>query len=259
MQYLIWELEIAPDTGTPHVQGYVRMNNRQRLTQMKTHICQTAHLEIARGSEQENKDYCSKERNGDDWGEFGEFDQLQRPGRRTDLEDITQQIIQGAPLREIALKYPSQWVRYHQGLQSLHRMSLPEATTCRAISTTILWGVSGVGKTHRVRTTFPNGYVAIPGRDPWASYLNQEVLIFDEFNPDLWPIQMMNHYLDKWPLQLDSRYYNKVAHWTKVFIISNINPKDWYALQLPELRQAFFRRISYTIEIKDRNQELLLI
>jgi len=259
MSYLVWEKETAPTTGTIHIQGYLRLQTRLRLNQVKALLKQDAHLELARGSEEQNRTYCSKERDGIDWGETGDYEPDLRQGKRSDLEEIAQEVIAGTGMEEIALKYPTQWIRYHQGLQNLHQITMSKAPTSRTVTTTILWGASGVGKTHRVRTAYPECYVVIPGRDPWANYTGQETILFDEFNPEEWKIQMMNHYLDKWKLQLDSRYFNKQAAWNKVFICSNLNPSNWYNMYQEELRSAFYRRITYTIEIKDRNQELLLI
>lgn len=73
MSYLVWEMETCPTTGTPHIQGYVRTVQRKTLRTMKALLHETAHLEPARGSEEENRNYCSKDRQaaGLDWGEEG--------------------------------------------------------------------------------------------------------------------------------------------------------------------------------------------
>jgi len=59
--YLVCETEIAPETGTPHVQGYVVFENALSL---KSVSClpgmSSAHLDAARGNPIENRTYCSK-------------------------------------------------------------------------------------------------------------------------------------------------------------------------------------------------------
>jgi hypothetical protein len=58
--YLIYGREIAPTTGTPHLQGYICMVDRKRVTGMRK-IIPGAHFMAAKGTSQENIAYCSKE------------------------------------------------------------------------------------------------------------------------------------------------------------------------------------------------------
>lgn len=260
MAYLVWEVETAPTTGRRHIQGYVRMRERRTIAIMKIILNDnTLHLETAKGSEYQNRLYCTKEEG--ERGEEGDYDPEQggRQGRRTDIEQVTAAIKEGMPLAEVATTFSEAWIKYHSGLTSLALLTGPSPPTRRSVTTTVLWGSSGVGKSHRVRTTYPEAFIATPGRDPFGSYLRQEVLVFEEFEPDSWPIRKMNLLLDVWSCELDSRYHNKKAWWNKVFILSNSPSSTWYPLEAPELKAAFARRLTYEIEIKDRNQEILLV
>lgn len=259
MAYLIWELEICPTTGTPHVQGYVRFNNRMRFNQLQALLPHGAHIEPARDPEHVNKAYCSKDRRGDDWGEFGNYIPEMRQGRRSDLSRVAEQVQQGTSMREIAEAYPEQWIRYHAGIESLRRKLQPVPPTKRTITTIWLWGVSGVGKTHRIMMSYPDIYVTADGPDPFGDYAGEKEILMDEFSDQDLTIRAMNKYLGGFRTPIRSRYWNKTPLWEKVFITSNAAPETFYSMEPPELRTAFFRRISSIIEIKDRNQELLLL
>lgn len=50
-------------TGTPHLQGYLELNTRSRLTELKRILPRTWHLEPARGSGEDNFAYCTKDNN----------------------------------------------------------------------------------------------------------------------------------------------------------------------------------------------------
>lgn len=58
-KYAIFGREKCPETGKPHLQGFVSCNQQKLLTTMKK-LFPRAHLEITKGTPKHNKDYCSK-------------------------------------------------------------------------------------------------------------------------------------------------------------------------------------------------------
>lgn len=55
--YLVFGEEIAPTTGTPHLQGYVQMKKKMRLAQVKKFISPRANLQNSRGSPEQASAY----------------------------------------------------------------------------------------------------------------------------------------------------------------------------------------------------------
>lgn len=53
--------EVAPTTGTPHLQGYVRFKKPQRFSWWKNQF-PTAHVEMRHGTEMEAWTYCAKDK-----------------------------------------------------------------------------------------------------------------------------------------------------------------------------------------------------
>lgn len=260
MHYIVWEMETCPSTGTPHIQGYVRMKTRRLLSQMKLAIHQTAHLEPARGTEEENLKYCSKEREaaGLDWGEDGQFEPDQgKQGRRTDITQAVTALKEGG-IKKVQQEYPEIYVKYHCGLEKLEKSLDPPPQDLRNVTVTILWGPPGVGKTWRVFNQCPSAFKVRPGRDPFSSYNKQTTIVFDEFDYEKWAIETLNEMVDKYPYEIDCRYANKFAYWTHVIFISNVNPLHWWQYQTEIKRTAFFRRISEIIEVTSQTQEILI-
>lgn len=64
-EYMVCQIEKAPTTGQLHIQGYIWFQSARTLQSVKNKIKEwcgiEAHLEKARGSPQQNKDYCTKE------------------------------------------------------------------------------------------------------------------------------------------------------------------------------------------------------
>lgn len=266
-EYMIWQVEVGTGTGRPHVQGYVRFKTDKKLADVKNILFDDenddVHLAMARGNEQQNKEYCSKEGAGGrmlgfDVMEYGKFDpKAGTQGRRSDLEDVTDLIVQGASMRDVASEHPASYVRYHQGLEKFQRVVAEEPPRERTVTVWVWWGPTGTGKTHRAMTNFPDIYGVVPGRDPWAGYSGQAEVLWDEFDYSKWSIQEMNRYLDKWKLQLDRRYLNVHAAWSLVILCSNSRPESWWPEQANSLlMNAFLRRISRTTYVADQQQEV---
>ena len=110
--YLVFGREVAPTTGTPHLQGYVRFNTRKRFACVRRLLPQ-CHLTSARGSPQQNRDYCCKD---GDYEEFG-VSPITAQGRRTDFDRYVEwiQSLPGQPTeRELILHNPSSTEDMHE-------------------------------------------------------------------------------------------------------------------------------------------------
>jgi len=260
MHYIIWEMEICPTTLTRHIQGYVRMKTRRILSQMKAALHGSAHLEPARGSEEDNRLYCSKDREiaGQDWAEEGCFQpEAGMKGRRTDLTSAVEALKEGG-IKQVQEMFPETYVKYHCGLEKLEQSLDPPPQDLRNVKVTVLWGPPGVGKTWRVFQQCPKAFKVHVGRDPFGNYRKQETIVFDEFDHEKWPVEQLNEMVDKYPYEIDCRYANKYAYWTHVIFISNINPVYWWQYHQEIKRQAFFRRVSSVIEVTDQTQEIIV-
>lgn len=121
-KYLIFGREVAPETGTRHIQGFIHLGNAREFNSVKNIVGPTAHIERAKGTDKQNQTYCKKD------GDFEEFGEPTGQGHRGDLEEITSAIVNGASDRELAENYPSSFVRYHRGFQAF-RLALATPRT----------------------------------------------------------------------------------------------------------------------------------
>jgi len=251
MAYLVWQLERGAN-GTLHIQGYCRFIRKYRLRTLHDWISPRAAVLLARGNEQQCKDYCTKEESrvsvGEEHGEFNP--NAGKKGHRSDLDEVSAKCAAGVPLQRIIAEHPTAWIRYSQGIADLHEKLAPELPPARDVTVQVLWGPSHTGKTHRILTNTvlrrTGGiYVVKPGRGPWDRYHGQATILFDEFNWRKWEIYEMNQYLDKWTTSLDCRFRDKSAVWTRVVICANSSPTTWYADAEMEVLLAFRRRLGH--------------
>ena len=257
MAYMVYQREVAPTTGMPHWQGYVRFYTRKRMSTVKELLGrQDAHLEKARGTEEANRTYCTKEGGIMRSGDLGTYDANQGKGQghRSDLEAIGDKLKAGVHLNVIASEHISDYIRFHSGIEAAALRVAPMPPTERPVSVTVLWGATGVGKTHRVLHQYPDAYPVTPDH-PWDFYTNQSVVFFDEFDYSRWTIQQMNRYLDKWRVLVDARYHGKYGVWTRVIICANSSPLSWWPNADQPLVDSFRRRIAgHSILVLSREQ-----
>lgn len=107
MEALIYQGETAPTTKKDHWQGAVIFNKRLRLKQVKeTMDCPSCHFEVAKGTPDEIRKYCTKEdtrREGcepviHNWPE-GKKSQ----GKRSDLDKAAAAVKEGKTDREVRI------------------------------------------------------------------------------------------------------------------------------------------------------------
>ena len=109
-------------------------------------------------------------------------------------------------------------------------------------------GATGVGKTRSILDEYgdENVYRVTNYKHPFDGYKSEPVIVFDEFRSSL-PLADMLNYLDVYPLMLPSRYADRVACYTRAFIVSNIPIEKQYPimqLEEPASYAAFRRRIN---------------
>ena len=59
--YIKFGKEVAPQTGTNHLQGYVVMKDKRFMTGVKKIVCNSAHIELMLGTIAQNDKYVEKE------------------------------------------------------------------------------------------------------------------------------------------------------------------------------------------------------
>ena len=115
--YICWQKEIAPTTGTPHLQAYACFSDRKRLKGVKRILGDRIHAVLSNGSPSSNRAYCSKEGQGAEEGTFEEYGEIPadpKRGTRTDFDEFKEAVNSGLRCKrkarsdfpELVAKYP---------------------------------------------------------------------------------------------------------------------------------------------------------
>jgi len=230
------------ESGTPHLQGYVYFKNAKTLSSVIKKIKKagkkSAHVTIANGSASQNRTYCSKDEDFEEWGT------LPKQGKRSDLTDCKAILDAGGCLKDIADKHFGDYVRYGRGFKDYKALLDKERTKdFRAVEVIFITGPTGCGKT---RLAMEEASFKIQGDQLrwWDGYEGDKCILIDEYANNVNITQLLS-LLDGYQLRLDIKGGFTYAAWTKVFITSNLLVLHDQAR--PEHREALERRITKTI------------
>ncbi len=243
--------------GTFHTHIYLHSSSGIRFSTIKKRF-EGGHFDMAKGTAQHNRDYVFKEgkwygsekedtNHRESHEEYGEMP-VERQGQRNDLTDLYDMIKEGRSTFDILEQSPSYMLQIDR-IEKVRQSVLEEKykNTWRNLEVIYIWGLPGSGKTRSVMDEYgySNVYRVTDYDHPFDSYKGQDVVVFEEFRSSL-RIDDMLKYLDGYPVELPSRYNNKQACFTKVYIITNVDIRVQYpnVQRYEELTwKAFLRRI----------------
>lgn len=223
------------ENGTPHIQGAVYFKSARHLGGVKK-LLPRSHLEPMRGN-WDQQDYCLKD--GSILRKEGDVQQ----GKRADLEAFRDAVKRKAPDGELfedhlncVAKYPRLELRLKQSF------ARDESREFRDVDVIVHWGEAGTGKT---RTPYEAGAYMFSDYEHgwWDDYQGEEIICIDEFYGGIKYSQLLR-LLDGYQCRLKIKGGFTYARWTKVYITSNKEPKEWYAVGLTD---ALKRRITKVI------------
>jgi len=196
------------------------------------------HIELTRSVAASNYVWKEETRVAGTQFELGELP-LSR-ARPTDWVRIRELAIQGN-LEEIPADV---YVRYYNGLRRIATDHLQPIAMERQCS--VFWGPTGTGKSRRAweeasLEAYPKG----PKSKFWDGYRGHEHVVMDEFRGDI-DIAYLLIWLDRYPVIVEVKGSSVVLRAKRVWITSNLDPREWYPNVDAETKQALYRRLNIT-------------
>lgn len=227
------------EQGTPHLQGYASFSSAKRLSALKE-LLPRAHWEVARGDEQANIAYCTKDdgRLDGPW-EFGE---RSKQGKRSDLDAIKRKIDAGASDLDIANEHFGSWLRYREGFEAYKRLrGVGGRDGTWRTDLIVVCGPPGTGKSRLARwLAGDDGYYHSMGKW-WDGYDGQRVVVMDDFAGNI-PFKELLKLADYYPHQVEVKGGVRTFASKVIVITSNQRPEEWYDNAKNEMG-ALYRRI----------------
>lgn len=248
------------ENGTYHTHLYFECKNAVDITKVKK-IFPKVHYDIAHGSAEDNRNYIRKEGKylNSDKKDTNLLETFEEKGimplsKSTKNETVSEQVVEmleiGYSIVDIVRRFPSYATKIKQ-LEVMQQELFKEEFGDKWIDREIIYiyGDTGTGKTRYVMDTY--GYSNVCKitnyKNPFDGYRNQDILLLDEFQSQI-PFDDLLQFLDGYPCNLPARYGDKVACYSKVYIISNVSlEKQYKEIQQmrPESWNALIRRVKH--------------
>lgn len=164
--------------GTPHLQGYIILKKRERLAGVKAIVGGRCHLEQAKGTPGDNRNYCSKE------GSYWEHGQCPASNNKKRTRDEIAVDFYAAVEREDLDSFkeanPGVWAfdgarlcrNYFEFTKPIERPDIRVIWLC---------GKPGVGKSRLAHELLPTAYLKDPRTKWWNGYRLERTVIMDDF------------------------------------------------------------------------------
>lgn len=259
-QYTVWGKEIGQNQ-TPHLQGFFILRTRLRLTTLKTKVpgLQRAHLEAARGTNDQASEYCKKDQNFFETGSLPTqgLDRMGKKAMQEMLLAAKAAIDEGVSMHQLwedhflAMANNTRALREYWTLKN----SQEERVKPRV---EVLWGAPGTGKTrycHDVARIFFDNDVWIYAGGGWFDgYCGQKVCIFDDFYGDV-PLGLFLKVLDRYKCMVPVK--GSFVNWNpvRIYITSNRPPLSWYSDLQDFQKFALLRRFDKIEEVLENVYE----
>ncbi len=147
----------------------------------------------------------------------------------------------GSSLLEVATQHFGVYLRHRNNILNYMCLTAPRrtgVTECVAIV-----GYTEIGKSHWAFTRFPDAYWK-PGGNWWPIYMNEEVVVLDEFHGNQISFSSLKRVLDRYPLIVEVKGTHVQFNSKLVIITANEPIEKWYPNLAEELMDALRRRIT---------------
>lgn len=235
MKFLVVGKEVG-DQGTPHLQGYVVWTSPRALTFCKNWL-KKAHFEIARGSYEENQDYCSK---GGDFVIYGERPMSQeekgKAGKRK-WEEAKKLAIEGNFQDIDASIYISQYTN----LKRIHHDHIPKPNSIPSTAGIWVYGLSGTGKSRMIWEKYPNAYRKMMNKW-WDGYSMEKIVVLEDVDKEngKWLGFYLKIWMDHYPFRAEVKNSSLMIRPEKIIVTSQYQIHEIW--QDDETRDAITRR-----------------
>jgi len=240
-KYIIIGREVCPTTNRPHDQGFIYYNNQRASTKAVAKELGKCHVEMCKGTLEQNCNYCSKDSN------VREFGTKPDQGARSDLKCVLNELqIGSTSVDDLVISDPLLYHQYGRTLERAEDIFLRKKFRTRMTECDWIVGPTGTGKSHKAFENFnPETHYVYPNDNGWwDGYKGHPIVIINEFRGQIQYAELLD-LIDKWPKTVKRRNREPVPFLAeKIIITSSLRPEEiYYNLHEKDKLAQLYRRV----------------
>ena len=232
VKYVLFGKEVAPTTGTPHLQGLIvfRSKVRRRTVQETIKPGVLMHVEIMRSL----KGSIVYNRKDGDWFEAGErpVSQEEKGMKEKERYKRAWDLARSGDLDGLIEEHPDIAMRHYSTIKrirtdAMHKRKLdtlnPEVDFMHWY-----WGPAGTGKSRKAREENPDAYLKDTNKW-WCGYVDQDVVIVEDvdLHSKTWMCRLLKIWTDIYPFNAEVKTSSTgTIRPKKVIVTSNYRMED---------------------------------
>lgn len=237
--YLIGQLEQGTTNGYLHYQILAHFNRAVRKAHILKHFSKNTECVRPDGSLESNENYVTK----DDTRVDGPW-ALGEPLKQRNNEKDWEKIYELARTGDYSTIPRDILIHSYNQIRRITQDNLQPIAMERQIF--VYWGTTGAGKSHKAwEEATLDAYPKDPRSKFWDGYQGQANVVIDEFRGGI-DIAHMLRWCDKYPVIIEVKGSSTVLKASKIWITSNMDPRDWYKDCDEETKRALLRRLTIT-------------
>jgi len=263
---MVYQSEAAPSTGQLHIQGFIQLRKKARLSSAKETVCtlfsvSSAHITVGDGKARAMADYCKKEDTRVPGTTYHEYGTLNKPGENNlgkTLVKMYQDIKSGdKTLHDLASSEETTHLahRYHKAFTYIVQHSIKPRDTSNPHELWVCYGPPGTGKSTWLDKYvcqlhgYAKVYMKPEGTKWWCGYSGQRHVVMNEFDGTWCTPTMFNTWCDKFPTQVETKGGSVQLATIQTYITTNRYPSHWWTSKVMKGRlDALWRRITKVLE-----------
>ena len=221
-KYIAYSKEVAPTSGTPHLQGFVSFSTVKTKKQV-IGLLPGCHVDVMKGSIAQNEDYINKVAAMIERGEKPISNDNR--GRAEKLRwQRSRELAKEGKIDEVDADI---FIRYYSTLKRI-RTDYQTKPTPVAVKSYWIYGNTGTGKSHAVETAFPTCYKKNMDDPKWFdAYAGEDVIYLEDI--DKYQVKwggLLKRLADKWPMLASVKGSMLYIRPTIVIVTSNYRIED---------------------------------
>lgn len=259
--YILATYEVAPATGTPHLQGYVYFRNGKTLSAV-TRLMPRCHITVARGSAQQNYEYCTKTRAEDiAAGTVASVIGLELGTKPMDNEtkgrkgkEFWDDVVLKAKAGRLEEIDSNIYVTQYNTLKRIAVDHMEKPPRLETSDHLWIYGATGCGKSTAVHDKYPDLYLK-DLTQWWDGYRGEDIVLVDDMDP--YHRGLARHFKlwgDKLPFHCQSKGSANTIRPKRVIVTSQYTPEqvwdDEETLAAIQRRFRLVHKVSLASEVE---------